>query len=253
MRRIIPFYSFARKNISLQLQTLGYNPQRINHIISVIRNLGVPISPEDMENLPEYMKEALIAKVGISENGLNEFIVNFGTPIEAFAQLFDDKQVLRTISMMNPMVKVPVEIGIGKDSFRQKDLKDVYDAREYSSAPQILKDLLQLKAVEKTQYKKIGGKLVKSGSYTQYVADPERLLMLRALPTSRGVSYLDTLFDGDLSSFSRYLKLITGAKPQEVDPDIAKGIKERDTKRELEDLLIRQGKVKRYENVYEPK
>lgn len=253
MRRLIPFYSFARKNIGLQLRTLGYKPQRINHIIAVIRNLGVPISDEEMENLPEYMKEALIAKIGMSENGLQEFIVNFGTPIEAFAQLFDDKQVLRTISMMNPIVKVPIEIGIGKDSFRQKDLKDVYTANEYSAAPQIIKDLLQLREVKKDQYKKIGGKLVKSGSYTQYVADPERLLILRALPTSRGVAYLDTLFDGDLDSFGRYLKLVTGVKPQEVDPDIAKGIRERDMKRDLEDLLIRDGQVKRFQNVYQPK
>lgn len=253
MRRIVPFYSFARKNIELQLRTLGHSPQRINHIIAVIRNLGVPIDAEDKENLPEYMKEALVVKIGMSKNGLDQFIVNFGTPIEAFAQLFDDKQILRTISMMNPIVKVPVEIGIGKDSFRQKDLKEVYDAREYSNAPQILKDLLDIHEVEKDQYKKIGGKLVKTGSYKQYIADPERLLLLRALPTSRGVSYLDTLFDGDLNSFGRYLKLLTGVKPQEIDTDITKAVREKNMKRDLEDLLIREGELKRFQNVYQPK
>lgn len=253
MRRIIPFYSFTRKNIALQLQTLGHSPQRINQIFSIIRNLGASPSDEEKQNLPNFISQALSIKIGISKNGLDQYIANFGTPIEAFANLFDDKQILRTISMMNPLLKVPVEIGIGKDSFRQKDLKDVYTATEYQDAPQIIKDLLMIHEVEKPISKMVGGKLVKVGTRKEYIADPERLLIARSLPTSRGVTYLDTMFNSKLDSFAKYLKLITGVRPYEVDIGVTKAIKERDMKRDLEDLLVKEGSLKKFERAYIPK
>src|SRR3990167_2643780 len=40
MRRIIPFYTFTRKNIGLQLRTLGENPQRINQVIRFFSNVA---------------------------------------------------------------------------------------------------------------------------------------------------------------------------------------------------------------------
>ncbi|MEX2052818.1 MAG: hypothetical protein WD898_01165, partial [Candidatus Paceibacterota bacterium] len=39
MRRIIPFYSFTRKNIELQIKTLGENPQRINKVLRFFGNI----------------------------------------------------------------------------------------------------------------------------------------------------------------------------------------------------------------------
>lgn len=253
MRRIIPFYSFTRKNIELQLKTLGHNPQRIQQVLSVIKNLGIAPSEEESQNLPGYITEALSIKIGMSKEGLQEYIANFGTPIESFANLFDDKQILRTISQFNPLIKVPIELGIGKDSFRKKDLKDVYDAKEYAGAPQIIKDLLELHEVEKPVYKKVGDKLVQTSTRKEYVADPERLLLARSLFTSRGVTYLDTLFNSDLSAFSKYMKLISGQKIYEVNTEVTKAIRERDTERELEDLLIKEGKIKKFEKAYIPK
>jgi hypothetical protein len=253
MRRLIPFYSFARKNIELQLKVLGENPQRINQIFAVIRNLGISPSEQEKQDLPDYITQALSVKIGMSKNGLQEYIANFGTPIEAFANLFDDNQILRTISMMNPLLKVPIEIGIGKDSFRQKDLKDVYNAQEYGSAPQIIKDLLMIHEVKKPILQKRNGKLIKTGERIEYVADPERLLIVRSLFTSRGFTYLDTMFNKNLNDFSKYMKLLTGARPYEIDTEVTKAIKERDMKRQLEDLLVKEGIIKKFERAYIPK
>lgn len=254
LRRLIPFYSFTRKNIGLQLSTLGENPQRINQIFRFFGNVGDTLTPEEKENLPDFIRESLGVKLEDTPEGLKQYISSFGTPIEAFTQLFGSNPVLRTISQMNPILKAPIEIGIGKDSFRQRDLKDVYDAKEYKNAPQIIKDLLDITPVEKDILEKgPNGKLRKVGTKTQYVADPERLLIARSLFTSRGVSYLDQVFGNDMQGFVKALKTTTGIKPQQIDIEMQKSIKETQKKRELEDLLLKRGGLQSFSSVYKRK
>ena len=255
MRRIVPFYSFARKNIELQLKTLGENPQRINQVLRFFGNIGEPLTDEEKKNLPTYLQESIGVKLPDTKEGLKQYISSFGTPIEAFTQLFGSNPILRALSMTNPLIKAPIEIGIGKDSFRQRDLKDVYTANEYKSAPQIIKDMLDIIEVEKPIYTRDrNGNLVKTGATrTQYQADPVKLLIARSLFTSRGVSYLDQVFGNDLKGFVKILKTTTGIKPQQVDLETQKYFKELDQKRALEDLLTRVGAVKKFENVYVPK
>lgn len=254
LRRIIPFYSFTRKNIELQLKTLGENPQRINQVLKFFQNLGEPIPQDEKANLPDYLKESIGVKLPDSKDGLKQYLSSFGTPIEQFAQLFGKNPVLRTISQMNPLIKAPIEIGIGKDSFRQRDLKTVYSANEYKMAPQVIKDLLQLKVVKKPILKKMpDGSYLTIGTRDSYVANPERLLIARSLFTSRGVSYLDQAFGGDMKGFVKSLKLSSGLKPQQIDIEQLTSINENQMKRDLEDLLTRYGITRQFTKTYVPK
>jgi len=254
MRRIIPFYSFTRKNIELQLKTMGESPERINQIIKFVENTGDKATPEERKNLPDYISDSFAIKLKDSPEGLKQYISNFGTPIEAFANLFSKNKIFNTISMMNPALKLPIELGIGKDSFRKRDLKDVYDAREYKNAPEILKSILNINEVDKPILKKQqDGTLKEVGKRTSYVADPERLLIARSLFTSRGVSYLDKLFGGDLKGLSKMLSLTTGTKPQQIDIEAQAAFKDKETRQLLEDMLIRLGEVREFRKIYEPK
>lgn len=250
MRRIIPFYSFTRKNIELQARTLGENPERVNTVMKAMRDAQGDISPEEKQFLPDFVKEGFFTKVGNDKYGQPEFITQYGTPIEQFAGLFGENQVLRTISQFNPILKAPIELGIGKDSFRKQDLKDVYNAKEYKMAPQFIKDLLKIKPVEKPVYR---NNIKTEETKIDYVADPQRLLVARSLFTSRGVSYLDKMFGGDLEGFSKSLNLVTGVKAYPIDIESTKYFKERDAQRELQDLLQRYGVIKTMEIPYVPK
>lgn len=250
LRRIIPFYSFTRKNLELQLKTLGENPQRVSNIMKAMRDAQGDVSPEEKQFLPDFVKEGFFTKVGNDKYGQPQFITQYGTPIEQFAGLFGENQVLRTISQFNPLLKAPIELGIGKDSFRKQDLKDVYNAKEYKMAPQFVKDLLKIKPVEKPVYR---NNKKTNETKIDYVADPERLLVARSLFTSRGVSYLDKVFGGNLEGFAQALNLVTGIKAYPIDIESSKYFKERDARRELQDLLQRYGVIKKMEIPYVPK
>lgn len=254
LRRLIPFYSFTRKNIELQMRTLGENPQRVNQIMAFFKNMGDQPDGEEKKSLPDYIKNSLGIKLEDTPDGLKQYISSFGTPVEAFTSLINGNPVLMALSMTNPILKAPIELGVGKDSFRQKDLKDVYDAKEYSAAPKWVKDLLEIKEAQKPILKEgADGKLHKTGERTVYVANPERLLIARSLFTSRGVTYLDQVFDGDLQGLVKYVKLTTGIKPQQIDIEMQKGLKERDQRRAIEDLLQKMGDISVYSNAYVPK
>jgi hypothetical protein len=253
LRRIVPFYSFTRKNIGLQLRTLGENPQRINQVIRSIENIGEQPTEEEKASLPDYIKESFGIKIGDSASGLKQYLSSLGTPIEQFAGLFKQNPILGAISQMNPLLKAPLEIGIGKDSFRQKDLKEVYDAREYSFLPKGLREALGVREVEKPTFKKVGDKLVKTGTRKEYIADPKQLLIMRSLFTSRGFSYLDQVFDGDIQGLWKFARLFSGLKPQQVDTEVTKAIQDKAQKRALEDLLIKMGAYRRFESTYQVK
>lgn len=258
MRRVIPFYSFARKNIELQLHVLGENPQRINQIIRSIGNVQnmwqTDMTDKEKENLPAYLKESLSVAVGRSDTGALQFVQSFGTPIEAFTQLFKgaaegkstiERQFLGTLSMVNPYLKVPIELGIGKDSFRQRDLKDVYTAPEYAKAPEIIKNFLMLHEVKKKNF-------ATGVPYTQYVADPERLLVVRSLFTSRGFTYFNNIFNSNTTGFLTVLNAASGIKINEVDTERQAGYTDRRLQDELGAILRRNGIVSEFNKLFIP-
>ncbi len=259
MRRIMPFYSFTRKNITLQLSTLGENPQRINQVIRSVENVQnlwqTNLTDDEKKNLPAYLREYLSAPVGRGDGGVPLFVRNFGTPIEAFTELVKfqaegkstlERTFLGMLSRVNPYIKVPVEIATDTDSFRQRDLHDVYTAPEYEIAPQFVKDFLRLKQVIKKDY-------VTGLPRTTYVADPERLLLMRSLFTSRGFTYFTNVFNGKADGLLKILDLASGIRVAEVDVERQAGFTERRKIEALGDLLRRNGVLSEFNKLFIPK
>lgn len=248
LRRLIPFYSFTRKNLELQLKTLGENPERISNIIKFFDNVGQGVTediPESEYNLlPEYVKNNFIIKTGASEDGKPKYALSgFGTPLEQFSQVLSDQPIRTLISQMNPILKVPLERALGKDFFRNKDLNEVTDAKEYQKLPDFLKDFIGFKQTEI--------KLKDGTTKTSYIGDPYRLHILRNLPTSRLFGYLYNIYNPDLTTGEKILNLTTGIKPQPIDLELQKYYQERDNREALEALLIRLKIIKKFTNTYE--
>lgn len=257
MRRIMPFYSFTRKNVGLQARTLAENPQRLNQVMQTVgeaRQLfgAERAQPGEEEKLPGYIREGLRVKLPDTETGVKQYIASFGTGIEAATQLLDPEgnPVARVMSATNPMIKAVHDLAYGKDSFRQKDLKDVYDAREYKlleGTP--LAGLLRLEKVTRT-YKKPDGTTV---TRQQYVADPERLYLARSMFTSRGFNTLDQMFGGDLEGAAKWLRLLSGFKAQPVDLEAHEVAEQKRRVRELQNLNARYNKVATIQRAFQPK
>ena len=76
---------------------------------------------------------------------------------------------------------------------------------------------------------------------------------MRNLPTTRLFSYLYEITRTDTTPTAKTFNLTTGVKPKPIDLETVKYFRDRDKMRELEDLLIKTGVIKRFENTYVPK
>ena len=146
---------------------------------------------------------------------------------------------------MNNIIKIPLERAVGKTFFENRPLNDVFDAKAYKGMPGFVKDFLQLREVKSKD--KDGNEIIK------YNANPKRLQLLKAMPTSRAVSYLSTIFNKDLSGKTKWIYGTTGVKPTAVDLETTAYFKKKDQQMALEDLLQRSGVIKQFETNYIPK
>jgi hypothetical protein len=252
LRRVIPFYSFTRKNVELQLKTLGENPERINQVLSFFENISeaAGLSDEEREKLPDYLKDQLIVSFGKNQRGDPIVAGGFGTPIEQPGSLIGkglDDSIRKISSSLNPIIKTPLERAFGKDFFLDRPIKEVVDAKQYQILPEFIKDFVGFREVKK---KDKNGK-----TYTSYTADPEKLHILRNLPTTRLFNYLYEIYrpENETIPGAKALNLTTGVKPKPIDLETVEYFKNRDKQRELEELLIRAGVLKEFKKTYKPK
>ncbi len=246
LRRIIPFYSFTRKNLELQLKTLGENPQRINQVLSFFENISDAggLSEEEKQALPDYLKEQLTVSFGKNKLGQPIVAGGFGTPIEQPGQVSSLRKIL---SSLNPILKLPLERALGKDFFQDRPIKEIVDAKQYQILPDFIKDFISFREVQKKD---------KTGkAYTAYTADPEKLHILRNLPTTRLFSYLYEIYRPEQETIpgAKALNLFTGVKPKPIDLETVEYFRNRDKQRDLEELLIRAGVLKEFRTTFTPK
>ncbi len=261
MRRLIPFYSFTRKNLELQLKTLGENPQRINQILSFFENVSAAggLTDEERAGLPDYLQEQLTLSFGKNKQGQPIVAGGFGTPVEqpgsVLGKGFADS-IRRIAATLNPLIKTPLEKAFGKDFFQDRPISEIVDAKQYQILPDYIKEFIGFKEVEKDTFEKNKyGRLVKTGKKTTYTADPEKLHILRNLPTTRLFGYLYEIYrpEDETIGGAKALNLLTGVKPKPIDLETIKYFRDRDRRRELEDLLLRTGVLKEFKNTYAPK
>ncbi len=261
MRRLIPFYSFTRKNLELQLKTLGENPQRINQIMKFFEGVSNTdtLTEEERQALPDYLKDQIT--IGFGKNKLGQPIVagGFGTPVEQPGQLIGKglgDTIRKIASSLNPLIKAPMEKAFGKDFFQDRPIKEIIDAKQYQILPDFVKEFISFKEVPKDILEKDkNGKLKKTGTKMTYTADPEKLHILRNLPTSRLFGYLYEIYrpEDETVSGAKALNLATGVKPKPIDLETVRYFRDKEKREELEQLLMRTGILKEFKNVYEPK
>lgn len=244
MRRLVPFYSFTRKNAVLQLRTLGESPERINQIMASLNNFGDRPDASERRALPDYMQGQFATKLPDTEAGRKQYMSGYGTPIEAFADTLDTRRnfFAQKGGMLGPVPKLGVELATGKDLFRQKDIKDVFDAEEYRMMPDTVKKWMNLRERQEPIRKMVNGKWKETGkTRTVYAADPERLHLIRQLPTSRLVNTISKAMDKDVSTGVKLVTFFTGLKPQQIDLDAVARATDKERRRQLQDLLERYG------------
>lgn len=248
MRRIVPFYTFMRKNLELQARAIVNTPGRIAAEIHAIGTLGEvlsggqTLSDEEREALPDWVKDGVT--ILTKKNGdMVNILANLGTPLEQPFQMMQANVLLGSVS---PLIRLPVETGAGYSFFHGKPLSEVTNATAFQRAPKVIKDLIG--------FTKIEGTRSDGTPYTWNVAlNPNMMnFILNLPPTSRMFTTLRQMDTADVATQAKIFQATTGVKVYSFDLEAERAKKEREMKQKLEDLLTKAGVTAQFTRTYIP-
>jgi len=227
MKRIIPFFTWTRKNLQLQFETFAKSPGRINAEVQTVQNLGdlfdgEQLTEEQRKLLPEWLKSSITIKL----KNQDKIVSGFGTPIEGAFSMMNGNQLLGSIS---PLIKMPIEFTTGYQWFRGKPTSEVTDASDFQDFPDAVKAFIGYTHYQGTK---------KDGStYDVHVATkPENMYVINSLPVSRVIATIGDIKEvssGDLSVGLGILRGITGVRTSDFNEELLATQKENKLKEEL--------------------
>lgn len=116
MKRFIPFYTFAKKNLAFQIDNLGKNGSRYHKLMKTMEGLQKSATGDNEENMAQYLKNNLYVPIpGLGEDGSYKVFraqLPFGNLLE-----MADNPISGLVNMAGPAVKLPYELATGVNSF----------------------------------------------------------------------------------------------------------------------------------------
>lgn len=117
VRRIIPFYTWTRRNLPLQLEMMAQHPSLFSKYNEFARNIGSGVPSQGV--VPSYFHELGAFPVPFKSNGNQVYGTDESTPLRELQDFasnpLDPKKYL---SQMTPIIKTPVELWAGKQFYK---------------------------------------------------------------------------------------------------------------------------------------
>lgn len=191
-RRLLPFYTWTRFNIPLQVMELLQQPGKFALVPKAIQNTALDGSEDTQALLPSYIRNQM--NIVLKRDG-NTLTVLYGTdlPFEDLTKLALSSENLRQtiLGSLTPPLKLPLELILELDLFTGRGfrpfrkLQKIQVPEALSEMPEAAKRLMGLERNKK-------GKLV---------ADPRALRFIYTTPLSRILSILRLTDQDDQQAF----------------------------------------------------
>lgn len=214
MRRVVPFYTWTRKNAELWTRIMVSNPGKFGATLKGMRSLQDSFSDvpeEDIEKLPAWARAgfSVISGQGKTVNA----ITGLGLPIEAYAStigsLFGTEQQ-SALNMLGPIPRGIVEKATGISLFTGKSISEDTNGKKFRNMPGWIKDAVGYKEFERENNK--------GEKYIEYVVDPDAKYYLGLFAgrfTADASKIADMKMDG--ADKMQILNFLTGIKRYEFD------------------------------------
>lgn len=117
-RRVVPFYTWTRKNMPLQFEMMVRQPAKYTRYLAVKRNVEQMTSLEGI--VPSYFGEQLGIRTPFKSGGSRDYVLP-DLPFKDLGKALDPGQLLGQVS---PALKLPLELFAGKRVFNDIPLRN---------------------------------------------------------------------------------------------------------------------------------
>jgi hypothetical protein len=242
MKNVAPFYTWTRKNIPFQLKALAEHPGRVMTFPKAAIESEQAAGGDKGNILPSFVGSGFGFQVPFGKH--NYYLPQIGI---ADLQALDSKQGLssRTLGLLNPAFKLPLELMMNKSTFTGQDIAGTHPRNPVSNLGADLLRLIPGSNVGQTSRLGPGGKQLSGPGANPYYA-----YMLQQLPwlNEALVKGQGSLKRGQAGGIPPELSQLLGQSVQHVDPALQQTIAQIN----LQDQAKKQMKGLRDEGVVPP-
>jgi len=243
MKRLIPFYTWTKNNIPLQLSQMVAQPEKYSRITKMLRSLRGDTTGEEIAALPQYMREQF--PIGLGGDGENKsYSYGLGLPMEEVGEVFGEspqRTAEKLAGKLTPVFKIPFEYASGKNFYMGQPIKELNYVPSYIAKAPFMDKLLGIREETSRQGKKY------------YVTSRPELLYGLTTALGRLGTTIGKIDSDDMSFISKILYGAAGIKTRGVNIEKEKSYRESERRKVIEDFLEREGILKKFERYYQPK
>lgn len=128
MKRLIPFYTFTKKNLAYQFTNVFDNPKKYSDIMKTF-NYAYDLIDLDKDIVEDYKIDNFWLPVYKDKDG-NVKMVKLSLPINALSE-FTGNPLEQVVSALTPAVRTPFEITANKQMYTGKEIQQFEGQRDY--------------------------------------------------------------------------------------------------------------------------
>ncbi|MDP8219185.1 MAG: hypothetical protein P9M03_10735 [Candidatus Theseobacter exili] len=250
-RRLIPFYTWNRKNIALQLKAAATAPGKQIAQFKALRAMeemfGEPKNEEEKKFAPDFVMAGMNVLLNRKDDD-RSFLAGFDLPIES-AFDFLNKPLREVMISLSPFLKAPLEFASEFNFFKEKPIKEDDSGKTFEFVPQFLKDWVEYTEKEVTS---------KGKTFKIQKVNPQKKWWLQQIETFAGVGrihsqgFIEPIASGykmlvgekiTAEDKWNFIRFFTGLRAFTIDIEASKRAMEKNDVRELLDILERNGKL----------
>ena len=122
MKKIIPFYTYAKNNLIYHLDNMGQNLGRYEKTLQGVKSLQDLATDGNSDDMADYLKNSLYIPIpGLGKNGEYTLLranLPFGQVIE-----LADNPLQEVVNMTTPLIKTPYEVVGNRSMFTGRDIE----------------------------------------------------------------------------------------------------------------------------------
>lgn len=116
MKRLMPFYTFTKKNLAFQFDNLTKNGNRYYKINKAYNKALDAATGGNSENVADYLKESMYIPIPVKGKDGNYTFIRGTLPMSSINEFANDPLGFG-VNSLTPLVKLPIELATGTNSF----------------------------------------------------------------------------------------------------------------------------------------